>query len=98
MKGDLRRRSNDHFDFLGAKGFDEVGRGSAIRDDGINAVETTKRRDRLATKFGGVETEDHFLGSLYHGALNINEQAVRVGDAFKRDATSTHDGNVGMDF
>jgi len=40
MKRDLRSRSNDHFDLLRSESFDEVGRGGAVGDDGVNAVET----------------------------------------------------------
>jgi len=52
----------------------------------------------LATKFRGVETEDDFLRGVDHGALNVDEQAVGIRDAFERNAAGAHDGNVGMDF
>jgi len=59
---------------------------------------TSKHRgqDGLAPEFGVVEAEDHFLSALDHGALDVDEQAVGVGDSFQGDAAGAHDGDVGV--
>jgi hypothetical protein len=45
-----------------------------------------------------IETEDDFLRGVDHRALDINEQAVGVGDSFKRDPTGAHNGDISVNF
>ena len=49
-----------------------------------------------AVELGVVEAEDDALRGLQHGALDVNEQRVGVGNAVEGDAAPAHDGHVGV--
>src|SRR5216683_6965601 len=43
-----------------------------------------------------IKTEDHLSRRFDHRALNINEQAMRICDAFERNTPCAHNRNIGM--
>jgi len=86
-------------DDLGAGLFqrgNEVGGCLGVGDDGVDGVESAEGGDGAAVELGVVEAEDDPLRRLEHGALDVDEQRVGVGDAVERDAAGAHDGDVGV--
>ena len=50
----------------------------------------------MAAEFGVVEAKDDLLRGVDHGALDVDEQAVRIANAVQRDSATAHDGDIGV--
>ena len=86
------------FDAFGSEFGEESFWGVRVRDHGSHVLQGTKVGDGSAAKLGVIEAENHFLRGTDHRALNFNEQRVRVRDSLQGDASSAHDGDIGVQF
>ena len=75
---------------------DEVGRGLSVGDDGVDGVESAEGGDGASVEFGVVGAEATTLSRLEHGALDVDEERMGVGNAVHCDPASAHDRDVRM--
>jgi len=72
----------------------------------LYAVPAAKPLDRKAVAahlsreivFGEIQGQVLSPADMLLALLNVDQQAMRIGDAFERDATGTHDSHVSVNF
>src|ERR1051326_3210355 len=84
-------RRDSHLNTLAAQSFNKRLRSASIRHDDIDVIQTAKGQYRLTPKLRMIEAKDHLLRGPNHGSLNIDQQPMRIGNSFQRNAPSTHD-------
>src|SRR5436190_11122914 len=91
-------RGHDDLDFLFSQRSDQVMWRAFIGHDGVNDLQFTKHGKRLPPELRMIKAEDNLARSVDHGALDFDQQTVRVAHALERNAAGAHDGHIGAYF